>query len=434
MNQYKYILEPYNGMSTRYRCPKCDKGNKTFTLYIDIDTNEHLHTSVGRCNREIECGYHYTPNQYFQDNDISFDIHLPKARNPKLVQPQPKSVSFIPVEVFKASLKGHETNHFVKFLIKQFSVEITSELISKYFISTSKQWNGSTVFWQIDIEGKVRTGKIMLYDEVTGYRVKKPYNHIQWAHKVIGQTDFKLEQCLFGEHLLIDKSKPIAIVESEKTAIISSIYMPEFIWLATGGLSNLNVSKCSVLKGRKVVFFPDLKAYTKWNEKVDGINKDLNTQFLVSNFLELNASNEEKEGGYDIADYLVNDKEYKLEFTASFSSQLKEKDNALKFEVVHPALPSLRENANDFTYPPYFKNAINKVDQNWTSEIAELETFFTTSNLPNQPIRLNQCSTITKASLFVENHLAVCKVNNGKKIFLPYLNRLQEFKQTLINT
>jgi hypothetical protein len=99
-------------------------------------------------------------------------IPQPKAYKPRPVTPQPKPVSFIPVEVFKASLKGHETNHFVQFLINLFGVEVASQLVSRYFIATSKHWNGATVFWQIDTQGKVRTGKIMLYSPTTGKRVK----------------------------------------------------------------------------------------------------------------------------------------------------------------------------------------------------------------------------------------------------------------------
>ena len=72
MNDYKYILEPYNGTKTRYRCPNCNKTG-VFTKYIDTDTKEHLNDAVGMCNRVVKCGYHYKPKQYFQDNGISFD-------------------------------------------------------------------------------------------------------------------------------------------------------------------------------------------------------------------------------------------------------------------------------------------------------------------------------------------------------------------------
>jgi hypothetical protein len=303
MTEHKYILEPYKGMNTRYHCPSCQQKNKTFSRYIDTETGNHINPSVGRCNRESNCGYHYTPKQYFQDNNISFDTHQPKAYKPRPVTPQPKPVSFIPVEVFKASLKAHETNYFVQFLINHFGVEVASQLVSRYFIATSNYWNGATVFWQIDTQGEVRTGKIMLYSPTTGKRVKEPFNHIGWVHKALKQPEFELKQCLFGEHLLIDKTKPVAIVESEKTAVIASVYLPQFIWVAVGSLSNLNVERCSVLKGRKVFLFPDSDGYIKWRKRLRELSKI--TMFTISDLLERKSTKIEKENGLDIADYLL---------------------------------------------------------------------------------------------------------------------------------
>ena len=148
MQNHKYIFEPYKGINTR--CPSCQQRDKTFSLYIDTETGEHIHPSVGRCNRESNCGHHYTPKQYFQYNPaISGNTPQPKAYKPSRIigiTPQPKPFSFIPVEVFKASLKVHETNHFVQFLITMFGVVVASELVSCYFIATSKHWNGATVF------------------------------------------------------------------------------------------------------------------------------------------------------------------------------------------------------------------------------------------------------------------------------------------------
>lgn len=303
MNEHRYILEPYKGMNTRYHCPGCQQRNKTFVRYIDRETDEHISPTVGRCNRESNCCYHYTPKQYFQDHHILFDTPQLEAYKLKAVTPQQKRVSFIPVEVFKASLKGHETNHFVKYLIELFGVEVAGELISRYFIATSKHWNGATVFWQIDTNGKVRTGKIMLYSPVTGKRVKESFNHITWVHTATKQPAFELRQCFFGEHLLIDKTKPVAIVESEKTAIIASVYLPQFIWLGVGSLNNLNAEKCSILKGRTVTLFPDLNGFEKWNSKA----KELShlAIFIVSDLLECKATEAERKQGFDLADYLI---------------------------------------------------------------------------------------------------------------------------------
>ncbi len=303
MNEHKYILEPYKGINTRYRCPTCQQRDKTFSLYIDTETGEHINPTVGRCNRESNCGHHYTPKQYFQYNNISFDTPKPKAYKPLTVTTQIKPISFIPVEIFKASLKEYETNHFVQFLINLFGVEVASELVSRYFIATSKHWNGATVFWQLDTQGKIRTGKIMLYNPTTGKRIKEPFNHINWVHKTLKQPEFELKQCLFGEHLLTDKTKPVAIVESEKTAVIASVYLPQFIWVAVGSLTNLNAEKCSILKGRTVSLFPDLNGFDKWSSKAKELSHLAN--FTVSDLLERKATEAERKQGFDLVDYLI---------------------------------------------------------------------------------------------------------------------------------
>jgi hypothetical protein len=215
-----------------------------------------------------------------------------------------KPVSFIPFETFKASLRSYKKNNFVQYLIKLFGVETASELVSRYYIGTSKHWNGATIFWQRDTQGKVRTGKIMLYDPNTGKRIKEPFNHINWIHTLLNLPDFKLNQCFFGEHLLfIDKTKPVAIVESEKTAIISSVYFPEFIWIAAGSIDGLNIEKCSILKGRNVTLFPDINGFEKWSKKADQLSNI--AQINVTDLLERKANNLEREQGLDIADFLV---------------------------------------------------------------------------------------------------------------------------------
>lgn len=301
MIEYKYKLEPYRGLKTRYTCPNCGH-NKSYTRYIETDSGEHLAEHVGRCNRESKCGYHYPPKQYFSDN-----IHLKKeiSRNPttqkKISNPAP--ISYITSELFEKSLSNYEENNFVLYLKKLFGKEVTNQLIKQYHIGTSKKWTNSTIFWQVDILGKIRTGKIMLYDPVSGKRIKKPYNHISWVHSTLKDSTFNLQQCFFGEHLLQDEIlKPVAIVESEKTAIIASVYLTEFIWLAVGSINNLSTERCKVLQERNVVLYPDLNAFDKWQQKAMALSGIAN--FKVSDLLELNSSIEEKQQGLDLADYL----------------------------------------------------------------------------------------------------------------------------------
>jgi hypothetical protein len=67
----------------------------------------------------------------------------------------------------------------------------------------------------------------------------------------------------------------------------------------------------------------------------------------------------------------------------------------------------------------------------WDHDIIELDLFFKTVILPLEPIKLNQCTTITDISIFVESHLGFVKANNGNRIYLPYLERLKELKNYL---
>jgi hypothetical protein len=421
MSAHRYILEPYKGMNTRYHCPGCQQRTKTFTRYIDKETGEHIHPTVGRCNRESKCGHHYTPKQYFQDNNVSFEAAHPFTFKPRPVVTQAKPTSYIPVEVFKASLntKAFDANHFVKYLAALFGVKVASQLVSRYFIATSKHWSGATVFWQIDKRGKVRTGKIMLYSPTTGKRVKEPFNHINWVHKALKQPEFELRQCLFGEHLLIDESKPVAIVESEKTAVIASVYLPQFIWLAVGSLANLKAERLGMLQGRTVALFPDLNGFEKWSNRAAELSS-LAT-FTVSDLLERKATAAEREQGLDLADYLTR---FRPEaFT------LPKPEASAPAPPVQPLVKVKPIEQPEAIY--YFSKPEEPKPESWEQDITELENYFAGIAVPAQLLKLNECSTITDCSLFIESHIATVKANNGKRTFLPYLKRLQELKQQL---
>lgn len=422
MNEHKYTLEPYKGFNTRHTCPAC-KQTRCFVFYIDTETGQPLAPSVGKCNHESNCGYHYKPKQYFQDNHISIDTTQAKAYNkPKpAAPPRPKLFSVIPDEMVTASLQQqfYQVNNFVQFLTGLFGVEITEQLVCTYFVGTSKHWPGASIFWQIDGKAKARTGKIMLYSPLTGKRVKEPFDHITWVHSALKLPDYELQQCLFGEHLLRDKTKPVAIVESEKTAIIASVYLPQFIWLATGGKQGLNAEKCRILAGRTGVLFPDLKMFDAWNSKVKEISNL--ARFKVSDLLELKAPEAERTAGLDLADYLLRF-DYRI----------------FRHPELMPAEPTLQSMQPEPPLQPVMKpieppEPMVKKPQpgNWNPEITELKTYFKSITLPCKPVKLNPVETILNMVTFIDNHLAVVEANNGKPTFLPYLERLQELKQYL---
>ena len=293
MNEFRYILEPYKGPASRYTCPKCEK--KEFTRYIDTETGRHLAPHVGRCNRESSCGYHFTPKEYLSDKIEDCRIYPVKTA---------QQVSYVSSDILKSSLADYDHNNLYTFLSGLLGAEIATKLAHLYNIGTSRHWPGAVVYWQVDVIGRIRTGKIMLYDANTGKRVKQPYDHITWAHSVMKLKDFGLRQCLYGEHLLAEKKNTtVAIVESEKTAIIASAFMPQFTWLACGGLSNLTAERCGVLKGRTVILYPDAGCFEKWNTKAKELSKFCTCK--ASNIIEQSATEAQRLQGWDLADFLI---------------------------------------------------------------------------------------------------------------------------------
>ena len=262
MNAHRFILQPYKGIGSRHCCPACHK-KRCFSRYIDTEKQISFPDDVGRCDHEQSCGYHLTPKEYFECNPQSkpqhCDFTTPSTWQAKPTEPR-KQTSFISSETVSQTLLGYKKNNLYLFLRSKFGDEDALRLMKDYRVGTSKHWPGSCVFWQTDINSCVRTGKVMLYEAESGKRVKEPFNHVTWVHSLLRLPDFNLRQCFFGEHLLpMNRGKPIAIIESEKTALVATYYLPEYVWLATGGKNGcFNADALRVLKGRQVILCFDV--------------------------------------------------------------------------------------------------------------------------------------------------------------------------------
>ncbi|HMJ46811.1 MAG TPA: DUF6371 domain-containing protein [Ferruginibacter sp.] len=306
MNTHQITLQPYQGMSSRYTCPQCGHKHK-FTRYIDVATGKHINDKVGRCDREDDCGYHYKPKQFFTDHPVrESQSHNWKLPEPKQLISSP--VEYLPHTILEKSVLNHEQCNLYQFLFKLFREKVAKQLCERYFIGTNK--NGDTAFWQVDFKAKIRQVKIIRYNPSTGKRTKEKPPYFA-GKRLIGKDDANLQMCFFGEHLLSqaeNTNKPVAIVESEKTAVIASVYYPAFVWLSTGGKHGCNwtqKSVCHVLEGRKVILFPDLGAYHCWSEKGSLLSKVAGCKVFIIDLLEKCADENEKKGGLDIADYLL---------------------------------------------------------------------------------------------------------------------------------
>lgn len=321
MSEHTYHLQKYAGTSTRHTCPQC--GHKgEFTYYVD-ERNVPIDESCGRCNRE-RCGYHLTPSEYFK-------AHPADKRNEFTTWKQPEPPKAIPVSYLPSSLLATDThrdkNNLFRFMSKEFGDVEANRVFDAYRVGTSKHWlymDGlSSVFPQIDSQGRLRRLKVMGYNPITGKRLKKndavqlwndkfkkyvldtrSTDRIWWADKpVLNNYNLNLVQCLFGEHLLKTASR-IGIVESEKSALICSILMPEITWIATGGCNGCKWTESAVfqpLSGKRVVLYPDAGMLAKWEEKAE---------ILRSSGIDVTVSQicEELPDNWDVADVLLRER------------------------------------------------------------------------------------------------------------------------------
>ena len=206
-----------------------------------------------------------------------------------------------------------------------------------------KSIQGGVIFWQIDQEDRIHDGKVMYY-KMDCHRDKS--RHPNWVSSLISKRNHwekgQSSHCLFGLHLLYDEQyelsdydglgieawikcmktkfsavngygmRAVAVVEAEKSAVILSEHFPEYLWMATGGLGEVQAEKFRPLRGRKVIFFPDTDpdgtAYRRWYEAAQEVQRQLwwedSPPIYVSPILEERATAEQKERKIDLVDFL----------------------------------------------------------------------------------------------------------------------------------
>lgn len=329
-NNHPYQLEKYAGRKTRHTCPRCRQLHK-FTRYIEVQTGQYVAPEVGRCDRQDSCGYHYTPRQYHEDRSaltgMRDAIHLPSTqpakqratyirtststqKAPKIITPPPVTAtqtadvySTMPYQVWADSTDLFHRSCFAQYVLARYGQAALSAAWRRYMFGISDHWPGATIWWQIDRSEQIRTGKVMLYDPATCKRVKQPSARIGWMHRIAGSSDYTLRQCLYGEHLLSQaqyRDHPVAIVESEKTAVLASILVPDYLWLATGGKDQLTAERLAILGRRKVQLYPDAGCYEAWKRRAEDMSAVV-PLIAVSRKLE----HEQWPAGSDIVDFLA---------------------------------------------------------------------------------------------------------------------------------
>lgn len=312
-----------SGGASKYTCPKCGR-RKCFTKYIDTETNQYINNSVGICDHRNSCGYHLSPSMFFEMNPEKkiegyVDNYFDENRVKEII-----AIQHIPKENILKYM-GLDSK-FLTFLKSKFDKDIVRKAILDYMIGGFG--DGKVIFNQIDSMGRVRSAKIMLYDETTGKRFRNSFSPpVEWLHTSLKKDgliskDFKLTQCLFGEHLHNKyPKKKIIVVESEKTAIIMSCYCPQYVFMATGGLGGLNSQRIFPIKDAEILVYPDYGQFEYWKQKAEMINLELGSNVIVSKTFEEIAKREGLEMGCDIADYYL--EQYDLSQTKKENAETK---------------------------------------------------------------------------------------------------------------
>lgn len=285
--------------SKKHTCPSCNKPKK-YNRYVNLETNEYLPIEYGFCERISSCGY--------KNHDIKGYLCEQLGEQTK----KNSSLSQIPNDLVIKSLNPAmwERNNFILYLKSLFGETVAAETVKRFQIGTGSKKPGSTIFWQIDQYKKVRAGKIITYNPETGKRNKDAFPPVGWVHSELVNKgiikEFELNQCLFGEHQLNAEAtnRAIGIVESEKSAVILSILIPDIIWMAVGGIHNLNPKVCNPLSGRQVILYPDADGYCQWKAKAATLS-EFGLNVIVDDYVEKVATPDEKEKGFDLVDYLV---------------------------------------------------------------------------------------------------------------------------------
>lgn len=228
-------------------CHSCGKNSLPPAIYLDDNNNEHT------WNANLNTYEKTTPQQQLNNN-------------PTTAQQQNKSnippIKYIPESNIWESYTYSKENNLLLYLRKTYNNEAVDLAKKQYIIGTN--YDGGTIFWQINKKDQVQKSKISYYNS-NGKRsntFRVPYKNDQGYYS-----------CLFGEHLILDKYKGkqiIILVESEKTAIVGFINLPKYTWLAYGGLNALTNNKIAPLIGHRVLIIPDIS-----NKAVDVMKKKL---------------------------------------------------------------------------------------------------------------------------------------------------------------
>lgn len=236
---YRYRLGRLTGV-----CPQCRR--HTFKYYIDTVTGAKAGDYLGRCNREVKCGYHRRPTG-------NRPLTAAEATTSLFDRPADDALSTIPREVYERLPPVNTDDNLCHYLSRRYGIGMVQQACRYFGVSHARFAGGSSAFWLIDRMGYIRSAKVMAYDRATGHRVKSTNRMpVSYAHALMRLPDFNYRACYFGEAAACDRlhaDAKLILVESEKTALVVNLELmrcgrsADYVCVATGGASMLRVDR-----------------------------------------------------------------------------------------------------------------------------------------------------------------------------------------------
>lgn len=127
-------------------------------------------------------------------------------------------------------------------------------ILSEWHVGLSS--DGATIFWYVDHRGRFRNGKKIWYDANGWNRLRDDLRAPHFLYKGNPVP-------IYGEWQLTSRERrPFALFESEKTAIVASVHLSQYVCLAVGGHELKSESKARILAGRTGIVLFDREPRT----------------------------------------------------------------------------------------------------------------------------------------------------------------------------
>lgn len=247
---------------------------------------------------------HKTPHKYFKNADAAaatilhfaadagvrakdicspdtWTTHRPTRPKAPTPPPKPEKLVTMPLDVVATMAERATATALARYLCGLFDPEAVKRTLAAYMVGgTEPPYHNDaenvglwTAYPLISAAGVVVDCKLMGY-RADGHRAKRADGSglLGWWLRCTKRIDdngrARVPWVCFGDHLAasVDPADPVNVVESEKTAIMATLYFGGY-WVAVGSLGFLTADRLAAHKRRKVIISPDIDGAKQWTAK-----------------------------------------------------------------------------------------------------------------------------------------------------------------------